>query len=134
MTLFRFGDFTHNGQHSRWKIDCDDFTDEDITSLAHLIAERKKPFASVSGISIGGDRLARELEKYTSTEGTYHLVVDDVYTTGESMDEYAENYTGDLPLHRLVVFARTTSVSSWIDTLFWLSEPFEETFDGEAIK
>lgn len=101
MTLFRFGDFTlHSGQHSRWKIDCDDFTDEDVASLAYLIAERKKPFASVSGIPAGGDRLARELEKYTSPDGTYHLVVDDVYTTGASMDKYAENYTGDLPLGR----------------------------------
>lgn len=129
MTLFRFGDFTlQSGEQSRWKIDCDDLTDEDITALAYLIATRKKPFASVSGIPTGGTRLATELGKYSSPDGTYHLVVDDVYTTGASMDEYAENYTGDLPLHGVVVFSRSVSVANWVDILFWLSDPYEEMY------
>jgi len=35
MNLFQFGDFSlHSGSKSKWKIECDALTDEDVEALA----------------------------------------------------------------------------------------------------
>lgn len=84
--LLQTGNFVlHSGIKSKFKIDCDALTDEDIETIATIIAE-KLEFSHVVGIPNGGLRLAKVLEKYKENIGAV-LIVDDVLTTGNSMIE-----------------------------------------------
>lgn len=106
MNLFQRGNFLlHAGTSSNWKIDCDALTDDDIETCAFLIAEDMLSlggFGRVLGIPRGGLRLARALEKYADPEDHYLLVVDDVLTTGKSMNEILRKEKGV----GYVIFAR----------------------------
>lgn len=99
--LFQRGDFTlHSGEKSGIKIDCDALTDDDLDTIAWMLRGRLPSFGSVEGVPRGGLRLARFLEGY-ATMG-HPLIVDDVYTTGASM----EAHRGDRIAHGAVIFAR----------------------------
>ena len=101
MNLFQHGKFTsHAGKELDWKIECDALTDEDWKCLAKMISE-KTEFGSVYGIPRGGTKLANALQKYCNPKNPTRLVVDDVYTTGKSMNEVMQK--GDFGF---VVFAR----------------------------
>jgi len=114
--MFRWKKFkAHSGDELLWKIECDALSDEDIACLAHLIAI-KFSFSSVVGIPRGGLRLAKALESYAS-EGPI-LIVDDVLTTGNSMNEYKKKYPG---AKGVVIFARSTT-ARWIYPIFQLWE------------
>jgi len=111
MTLFKRGDFQlHSGELSSWKIDCDALTDEDIETLARLIADRFT-FGFVEGIATGGWRLAKALEKWVTTGKL--LIVDDVLTTGASMEEQRAGREAV----GVVIFARGVC-ASWITPMF----------------
>lgn len=87
MTLFVPGDFlAHSGQVLHWKIECDALTDEDWTCLSIILAPQLKPFGFVLGIPRGGIILASLLRPYSTGNETL-LIVDDVLTTGRSMEE-----------------------------------------------
>jgi orotate phosphoribosyltransferase len=89
MSLFNLGDFIlHSGVGSSFKIDCDALTDNDLESLASAVSEHFI-FSSVEGVPDGGLRFAEALRKYseTSEEIAPLLIVDDVLTTGTSMEE-----------------------------------------------
>lgn len=115
MNLFQRKDFVmHSGDIAHYKIECDALTDEDIETLAWLIAQKGK-FSDVYGVPKGGSRLARALQKYVSFEGP-PLIVDDVLTTGNSMEE------SKIKLHwsnaiGVVIFARK-SCPGWIKPIF----------------
>ena len=124
MSLFQSGNFTlHSGQQSDFKIDCDTLTDEDWETLAAIIAKRRE-FREVIGVPQGGIPLARALEKYAqpSMIGRYGLpilIVDDVLTTGASMEEVRLKRR-DTQVDRfigVVVFARG-SCPNWITPIF----------------
>lgn len=101
MNLFQLGNFiSHAGNELEWKIECDALTDEDWECLAKMISDRTQ-FGSVYGIPRGGVKLAAALEKYCKPNHPVRLVVDDVYTTGTSMNEVLQG--NDLGF---VVFAR----------------------------
>ena len=101
MSLFQKGDFTsHAGLPLAWKIECDALTDDDWETLAFLISQRCT-FGTVYGIPRGGVKLAKSLEKYCDPVIKTRLVVDDVYTTGKSMNDVMK--PGDIGY---VVFAR----------------------------
>jgi hypothetical protein len=101
VNLFQWGIFTsHAGKELNWKIECDALTDEDWECLAAMIAERCE-FGSVYGIPRGGTKLGNALQKYCKKDNPYRLVVDDVYTTGKSMNDVMEK--NDIGF---VVFAR----------------------------
>lgn len=101
MSLFQLGKFiSHSGNELEWKIECDALTDDDWDCLAKMISERTQ-FGSVYGIPRGGTKLAKALEKYITPDSPIHLVVDDVWTTGNSMRVVMK--PGDLGF---VVFAR----------------------------
>jgi hypothetical protein len=90
MALFKRvpGFVMHSGQVSDWKLECDDLTDEDIDTIAYLMS-RKLTFFGVYGIPEGGNRIAKALKPYIvarETPKAKFLVVDDVYTTGQSME------------------------------------------------
>lgn len=87
MGLFKWGAFkSHSGVGLLWKIDCDALTDDDIETLARVVAGRFR-FSRVHGVPEGGLRLAHALKKYATANSWAILIVDDVLTTGASMEE-----------------------------------------------
>lgn len=117
MNLFQTGNFKLNsGKTSKFKIECDALSDAEIELFAELISDKVR-FKTVVGIPRGGLRLAKALEKYCTTDNTFPLptpvlVVDDVLTTGNSMEKYHTNQTKGF-----VIFARG-KCPKWIDALF----------------
>lgn len=119
MNLFQLGHFTlSSGLHSRFKIDCDALTDEDWKCLAYLIAMKVEPFNKIIPVPSGGVKLALSLDKYRITDGTPVgvLIVDDVFTTGKSM-EFVRSICSQTPVKGAVVFARHKT-PDWITLLF----------------
>ena len=113
--LFNYGFYQlHSGQFSNYKIDCDALTDKDIEALARMIDE-KFMFFDVIGIPQGGLRLAQALGKYTRTSGPL-LIVDDVLTTGKSMEEMKKRH-GGLDTIGIVIFARNPC-PYWVKSIF----------------
>ena len=65
MNLFQLGDFTlRSGRGSKFKIECDAWTDEDVECLAWMMWRLCAPFGSVEGVPRGGVRLADRMAKY----------------------------------------------------------------------
>lgn len=104
----------HSGGTANYKIECDALTDEDLDCLAFIISQKGK-FRDVHGVPRGGVRLAQALEKYKSDEGV-RLIVDDVLTTGHSMEDAKVNL-GWLDAVGIVLFARGPC-NDWIKPLF----------------
>lgn len=112
MNLFQLGDFTlHSGERSRLKIECDALTHEDIQALAWIIKEQAGNFGEVEGVPRGGLPLAAELKQYI-TKGKL-LIVDDVMTSGESMEEFRAGRDAI----GAVVFARRET-PDWVRPIF----------------
>ena len=115
MNLFQTGTFNlHSGGQTTWKIDCDALTNEDLKTIAMLIAEHVPVFGSVLGIPKGGLRLATFLTE-KKTHGPV-LIVDDVLTTGASMEAARRKERYSIGA---VIFARG-ECPSWIRPLFQL--------------
>lgn len=91
MNLFNSGEFTLNsGRKAFYKIDCDALTDKDIDCLARLVKDNLPLFAWVEGVPTGGLRLAEALKPLAEPNlphVTVGLIVDDVLTTGNSMEK-----------------------------------------------
>ena len=119
MTLFELGEFTaHSGQKLPFKIECDALSNDDLRALAALVG-KKLTFSEVIGVPRGGIRFASFLKRYTKKEGPV-LIVDDVLTTGTSM-EMARQKCESADTIGLVIFARGTC-PSWVSSLFTLSD------------
>ncbi len=122
MPLFRCESFrSHSGLSLDFKIDCDALSNRDIACLARIIAKRQE-FRHVHGIPRGGTRLAEVLREYSDPDSTNVLIVDDVLTTGRSMEEAKRKYepTG-LSIVGWVIFARGR-LPNWIYAVFELNE------------
>lgn len=104
----------HSGGIAHYKIECDALTDSDLECLAFMISE-KGQFREVHGVPRGGARLEKALHKYKSKQGV-RLIVDDVLTTGASMEEAKANL-GWHDAVGVVIFARS-SYPSWIKPIF----------------
>jgi hypothetical protein len=117
VSLFESGLFDlHSGERSVFKIDCDFLRGEDWLTLAKLIVTRVPIYGSVEGVPSGGLKLASCLDKYRVAGSTGLLIVDDVLTTGNSMEAHR---AGRLA-YGAVVFARN-ECASWITPLFTLN-------------
>ena len=119
MSLFQWNSFTsHSGKRLQWKIDCDSLSDDDIRTIANIISSHFK-FSEVVGIPRGGIRLAEILQNHVTPNNPYRLIVDDVLTTGDSMnaERRDENDIG------IVIFARSTC-PDWVFPVFQLMNPF----------
>lgn len=114
--LFVGGCFTaHSGATLSYKVECDALTEIDVWTAAAEIA-RHETFSEVVGVPRGGLRLADALRPYCGKEGGL-LLVDDVLTTGASMEEERARRGGDC--RGVVLFSRGPC-PEWI-TPWWRS-------------
>lgn len=120
--LFQLGDFKlHSGARSRWKIECDSLSNEDLRGLARMAQEILPPFGEVEGVPTGGLRFATKLLPYGRSWQNWEeekgdlpvLIVDDVLTTGNSMEEQRAGREAI----GLVIFARGPC-AQWIRPIF----------------
>lgn len=115
--LFQLKSFTaHSVNILPWKIECDALGLSDWECLAYMVAERVRPFVAVEGVPQGGLILAKCLNKYI-TRCSSLLIVDDVLTTGSSM-EYQRN--GRIA-QGAVIFARR-ECPSWVTPIFQMGK------------
>ena len=129
--LFQKVDFeSHAGADLSWKIEMDALSVHEWKCISHIIMDFSKPFQKAIGIPRGGTVLGKILDKYSTGKSTDPIcIVDDVLTTGMSMEEEKKKYT-DIGVIGWVVFARG-SVPFWIDALFRM--PYRES-DGSVMK
>ena len=137
MPLFSSGDFLlSSGRHSEFKIDCDNLLESDIKTLAWMISEMVGPFSEVQGVPSGGMILANFMTTYAIPSQVDHpdprmwgrrLIVDDVLTTGGSMERARQAHLESQPeavraKHMVigaVIFSRG-QCPPWIQPLFQL--------------
>lgn len=118
----------HSGGFSDFKLECDGLTTQDWETLAFLIS-RKYTFGGVYGIPTGAVPFQKALEKYVTEGDKTFLLVDDVFTTGGSMNEALEQIKEDVyakgfeKIQGMVVFSRG-QLFDWVDTVFHLDERF----------
>ncbi len=113
MDLFKLGEFkSHSGDTLQWKIDCDALTVEDWSCLAWMIFDKVGKFGEVEGVPKGGLILEALLTFYIYEPGPL-LIVDDVLTTGNSMEEHRNGRDAI----GAVVFARGPC-PDWITPIF----------------
>jgi hypothetical protein len=122
MSIFIQKIFTmHSGERGNFKIECDGLTDEDWATLAFIVSQRLT-FRRVIGVPTGGLKFAKALEPYVSEDGPV-LIVDDVLTTGRSMEEFRSIFS--FPCIGVVAFARGECPD-------WVSPIFRYGFDNDS--
>lgn len=84
--LFVPGTFvSYSGKTLHWKVECDVLDDRDWDALALMSVYTLGLFSHIESVPSGGNRFARALVPYITTSGGL-LIVDDVLTTGRSME------------------------------------------------
>ena len=132
MSLFQKVDFkSHSGLNLSWKIECDEISKKEWKCLAEMIMDyEKRQFQAALGIPRGGIILGTYLNEYSTQniEDPY-LIVDDVLTTGGSMDDFVNSYFRNRKPNYFgwVVFARNKP-QHWVKALFqmpkvWADDP-----------
>ena len=122
--LFKSGDFkSHSGLDLSWKIECDALSDSEWFTIKKMIMEYSPPFREVVGIPEGGVKLGNLLNEHaTGNEEDPVCIVDDVLTTGGSMEYFLSQYQRNrrlMPFMAIgwVVFARGPC-PHWVSALF----------------
>ena len=113
--------FMHSGGFSNFKIECDALTDEDIETLAYLISQ-KFDFSRVNEVaSSHKPQLGIALQKYINPDSKNFLIVDDVLTTGASMEDARYStwaiYPSGTKVIGVVIFARGEP-PEWVTPIF----------------
>lgn len=119
MGLFEQGNFRlHSGSKSWFKIECGYLSGEDWQSIARLVAEQLD-FKDAIGVESGGLKLAEALKFYRKQKETLPtLIVDDVLTTGRSMERAKAKVQGRAI--GVVLFARG-KCPSWVWSVFQMT-------------
>ena len=122
MNLFKSINFkSHSGLDLTWKIDMDALDDFDWFTIKKMILEITPPFREAVGIPRGGVKLGDLLNEHaTGKEEDPICIVDDVLTTGESMEYFLSQYQRNRrPFTAIgwVVFARA-QCPPWVTALF----------------
>ena len=122
--LFKSGDFkSHSGLDLSWKIEMDVLSDPEWFTIKKMIMEHAPPFREAVGIPEGGVKLGSLLNEHaTGDEKDPVCIVDDVLTTGESMEYFLSQYQRNrrlMPFMAIgwVVFARGPC-PHWVRALF----------------
>ena len=121
INLFQSVDFkSHSGLDLTWKIEMDTLSDPEWFTICRMIMEYSSPFREAIGIPRGGIKLGNLLNQYgTGKREDPVLLVDDVLTTGESMNEFKRKRQWRNPIKYIgwVVFARN-KCPDWVTALF----------------
>jgi hypoxanthine phosphoribosyltransferase len=124
VSLFQSGNFTaHSDTILPFKIECDALSDDEIHLLAELALRllSTTTFSSVIGIPRGGVRFADAVRSNVSiTKTAPILLVDDVLTTGQSMEDAANSVESRI-VFGIVIFARGPC-PHWIKPIFSLNK------------
>jgi len=123
--LFQYKKFTlHSGGTSYFKIECDALTDQDYQTFAKILSKKIK-FRKVYGIPRGGIPFENAFKEYESNDNNNLLIVDDVFTTGNSMEEAKKKFLdmGYDNIFGVVVFARN-DCTEWIKPIFKMQKFF----------
>ena len=120
--LFQSIDFTsHSGLDLSWKIEMDALSDPEWFTIKKMIMELTPPFKEAVGIPTGGSKLGDLLNEHgTGKEEDPICIVDDVLTTGESMEYFLTQYQRNrrpFTVIGRVVFARG-QCPGWVTSLF----------------
>ena len=120
--LFQSIDFTsHSGLDLSWKIEMDALSDPEWFTIKKMIMELTPPFKEAVGIPQGGTKLGDLLNEHgTGKEEDPICIVDDVLTTGESMEYFLTQYQRNrrpFTVIGWVVFARG-QCPGWVTSLF----------------
>ena len=134
--LFVEEDFTgHSGGQLHWKIEMDALDEAEWKCIARMIMEYEtRPFQAAIGIPRGGLTLSSYLNVYsTQNPEDPYLIVDDVLTTGGSMDEFKEEHFKDKKVVGWVVFSRNRP-PDWVNVLFqmpkhWVDDPTKPEYN-----
>lgn len=111
--LFILGDFVlASGQETDFKIECDALSIKDWEAVAAQLAKILPKFDQVEGVRRGGLKLATALRTHSRVDGGL-LIVDDVLTTGASMEKLRAGRAAS----GAVLFARN-QCPEWITPLF----------------
>lgn len=136
MSLFQAKEFVgHSGGVLEWKIDCDYLNSLDIDCFAQLIARRFK-FSTVYGVPRGGSLLANALRDHTNHWAPNTLIVDDVLTTGGSMEEFKEHLLNegidDEENIQGVVLVARGACPFWVTPVLYTNPLFETHADDHS--
>lgn len=123
MSLFSTGMFTsHSGKLLQWKINAETLTYDDLKALAAVAGKILPPFSFVHGIPTGGLPMAEHMAGHYQAYSKRLLIVDDVLTTGASMEEARTRLLSTWPeIIGLVIFARGPC-PDWVIPMFTLNE------------
>ena len=126
--LFRSLNFkSHSGLDLTWKIECDVLSDPEWFTIKKMILQVTPPFREAIGIPRGGIKLGDLLNEHaTGKEEDPICIVDDVLTTGESMEYFLSQYSttqNRKPFTAIgwVVFARVQP-PDWVKALFQMPD------------
>lgn len=106
--LFQHGIFTLSaGGTSDFKFECDALTSADWDCIAVLARRLAGSFSHVHGIPRGGLQLAERLTPHIDPDANRLLIVDDVFTTGRSMEKARMEWPArGVPVTGVVLFSR----------------------------
>jgi len=107
--LFNSEKFTGaSGKQLDWKIDCDSLTQGDIDAIVKIAVPLLPTYHKVYGVPTGGLVLANAFQRCSWKTEYYTpkpFIVDDVWTTGYSMNKYVKEQ-GFEDWNGFVIFAR----------------------------
>ena len=119
--LFQSVDFvSHSGLDLKWKIECDAISDPEWFTISQMIMEISPPFKEAIGIPRGGTKLGNLLNQHGTGKSKDPIcIVDDVLTTGGSMNEFLRKRHWRNPTDYMgwVVFSRIKP-PEWVTALF----------------
>lgn len=113
----------NNQEPSHFRIDEEEISDKDLEYVAWLYSRTQK-YGLVLSIPTGGDRFAKFLRAYSDVvNSSTVLIVDDVLTTGTSMNELKNMMDRKLDIRGVVLFSRGET-PDWITPIFQMPRQF----------